>query len=86
MTRDDINAFADDFFPDEDIVAADGLDEAFLGIAGDMEPPVSVYSSNKCVDIFVGQGMTRDEAVEYFQYNVMGALGEGYPLFIETPE
>ena len=86
MTRDDIDAFADDFFPDEDILLADGLDEAFLGIAGDLDPPVSVYSSGKCIDIFVSQGMTRDEAVEYFQFNVIGARGEGYPLFIETPE
>lgn len=86
MTRDDIDAFADDFFPDEDILLADGLDEAFLGVAADLDPPVAVYSSGKCIDIFVSQGMTRDEAVEYFQFNVSGALGEGYPLFIETPE
>ena len=30
--------------------------------------------------------MKPDEAEEYFWINVAGARGEGYPIFISTPE
>lgn len=86
MDRDEIEAFVGDVAPDEDIILADGLDEAFLGLAPEMEPPIAVYSETKAIEILSKQGMSRDEAVEYFQYNVVGSLFEGSPMFIETPE
>ena len=87
MTRDEIEAFIEGELPDQDVLLADGLDEAFLGLASDDDPPVAVYSIQKSIEIFKSQGMNRAEAWENFQINVQRALGsEDYPLFIDTPE
>tara|TARA_R110000824_G_scaffold264523_1_gene453354 strand:- start:483 stop:764 length:282 start_codon:yes stop_codon:yes gene_type:complete len=60
---------------------------AFLGLVGD-ECPKAVYSEEKVIEVFVKRdGMTWDEAVEFFDFNVKGAyVGEQTPLFIETFE
>ena len=87
MTRDDIEGFVEETIPDQGILLADGLDDAFLGISSDADPPIAVYSAQKCIEIFKGQGMKYEEASEYFYYNVVGAyVGEQTPLFIDTPE
>lgn len=87
MTREEIEAFIEGELPDQDVVLADGLDEAFLGLASDDDPPVAVYSIQKSIEVFKSQGMNRAEAWENFQINVQRALGgEDYPLFIDTPE
>ena len=85
MDRDDIDNFADAVAPDEDIVVPDGMDEAFLGISTEEEPPRAIYSIEKCISI-LRKDMSADEADEYFWFNVAGAKGEGYPLYISTPE
>ena len=87
MTREDIEAFIEGELPDQDVLLADGLDDAFLGLASDDDPPVAVYSIQKSIEIFKSQGMNRAEEWENFRINVQRALGsEDYPLFIETPE
>lgn len=45
---------------------------------------VAVYSYSKCLDVFVKRdGMSYDEAIEYMDYNVLGAyLGENMPVFL----
>ena len=87
MTREDIENFVEGELPGQDVVLADGLDEAFLGLASDDDPPVAVYSIQKSIEAFKSQGMTRDEAVEHFEVNTLSARrGEDYPLFIDTPE
>lgn len=87
MTREDIEAFIEGELPDQDVLLADGLDDAFLGLASDDDPPVAVYSIQKSIEIFKSQGMNRAEAWENFRINVQRALGsEDYPLFIDTPE
>ena len=87
MTRDEIEAFIEGELPDQDVLLADGLDEAFLGLASDDDPPVAVYSIQKSIDALKARGMNRAEAVDYFNFNVLPARqGEDYPLFIDTPE
>lgn len=85
MDRDDIDNFADAVAPNEDIVVPDGLDEAFLGIITEEDPPRAVYSIEKCVAI-LRKDMSAEDAEEYFWYNVAGAGGAGFPLYISTPE
>lgn len=85
MDRDDIDNFADAVAPNEDITVPDGLDEAFLGISTEEEPPRAVYSIDKCIEI-LSKDMPAEEAEEYFWYNVAGAGGSGYPLYISTPD
>jgi hypothetical protein len=43
-----------------------------------------IYSVRKCLDIFVSKGMTEEDAIEYFDYNVSGAyMGEQTPIWCE---
>ena len=41
-----------------------------------------VYSTNKIIDI-LSEDMTREEAVEFYEYNILGAyMGEMTPIYV----
>lgn len=69
----------------EDALLADGFEEALIGVsyrAG--QPAVACYDYNNCIEILMEQGMSDDEALEYFEYNVLGAwVGESTPVFVD---
>lgn len=67
----------------EGLLFADGFDEAILGVAEriGMEAVVA-YSTPKIIEILARE-MTEDEAVEFFEFNILGAyVGERTPVFI----
>jgi hypothetical protein len=67
----------------EGLLFADGFDEAIIGVAEriGMEPVVA-YDTNKIIEI-LSREMTEDEAVEYFEFNILGAyMGERTPVFV----
>lgn len=67
----------------EGLLFADGFDEAILGVAEriGMEAVVA-YSTPKIIEI-LSRDMTEDEAVEYFEFNILGAyVGERTPIFV----
>jgi hypothetical protein len=67
----------------EGLLFADGFDEAIIGVAEriGMEPVVA-YDANKIIEI-LSREMTEDEAVEYFEFNILGAyMGERTPVFV----
>ena len=69
----------------DDILLADGFEEAFLGVSECYGlKPRACYNSSKCLDILVERdGMTLEEANEYFSFNVVGAYaGEYTPAFV----
>lgn len=60
---------------------ADGFDQAVIGHTN-KHPYVAVYDSEKCIAILIESGMTTEDAVEYFEYNVLGSyMGENSPVF-----
>lgn len=64
-------------------MAADGLEEALIGYVErfGMEP-VALYDRDKCLEIFMKDGLTEEEAIEHFEFNVRGAwVGETTPAF-----
>ena len=65
-------------------VTADGFEEAFIAYGFRFSHPVAIYDVEKCLSILqLRDGMTEDEAVEYFDYNVQGSyVGESTPVFI----
>ena len=71
---------------DENILLADGFDEAIVGYierAGSSNT-IACYDKNKCIEI-LAKDMTHEEAVEYFYFNTVGAyMGEYTPCFITT--
>ena len=67
----------------ENVLIADGFDDAVIGI----EPMTMrvVYDIDKVIEILMDQGMDHDEAVEYYDFNIVGAyVGEQTPLFVNT--
>ena len=69
---------------DEEILTADGFDYALIGVcerAG--QPTIAMYDKDKCINLLIERdGMTEEEAEEYFYFNVVGAwVGEYTPCF-----
>lgn len=69
------------------IAFADGFDAALLGFARRFNDlPVACYDLERCISILMQDGMSHEEAVEYFDFNVIGAwIGETTPVFVEQP-
>ena len=82
-----INIYADDEHK-ENIILADGLDKAFLGLAyrdGEHGAQVAVYGIYSCAHTLESDNKwSFEEAEEYFNYNTRWAyVGEYTPMFIE---
>ena len=64
---------------------ADGFDEAIVGIVRQFNQPTKVvYDYGKCLKILEKRdGMTLEEAIEYMEFNVVGAyVGEDTPAWL----
>ncbi len=78
-------------YPDCEFVKADGYDEAIVGV--DSDSLRLIYDRNKAIEILVKQfrkhvegedeGDLYTDALEYFEFNVEGAKGEGYPIWAD---
>ena len=68
------------------VLLADGFEEAFIGLGRHGPHNMAVYDYEKCVLILMKkEGWTEEEAVEWMEYNVVGAwVGEQTPVFVET--
>jgi hypothetical protein len=80
-----IHAWIAEFNPEA--LTADGFDAAIIGIAERCsQPALVVYDTERCLQILVKGGMSREEAEEYFSFNTLGAwVGEHTPLFLTRP-
>jgi hypothetical protein len=68
-----------EWFPEEDILKADGFDEAIIGI--DSNEMRLIYSVSKCIQILC-RDMNEEEAVEFFDFNVRGSyVGDKTPIW-----
>jgi len=63
---------------------ADGFDDAIIGIGRQFNKTIVVYDESKCLDILIKRdGMTEKEAIEFFEFNVVGAyVGEHTPIYV----
>lgn len=70
------------------MLRADGFDNCCVGVVdGCDQNPVLCYSVDMILSQLEQDGMTREEAQEFFDFNIIGAyMGEGTPLFIRTLE
>ncbi len=85
MTREDLVELTGD----DELLFADGFDDAMLGIVERCgQPPIVVYDANKCVAILMKRdGMTGPEAEEFFSFNTLGAwVGERTPAYLVKPD
>ena len=66
----------------EDLLIADGYNEAIIGVSS---KEIVVYSIQKIVEILMAEGLSDEEALEFFEYNIEGAyMGEKTPIYIWT--
>ena len=76
--------FIEDNYPNA--LIADGFDKAIMGIVerSGMNPVV-LYNKNKCINIMIKRdGMTEEEAIEFYYYNIVGShMGDYTPCFAE---
>lgn len=76
MTREEIS--------NDESIFWDGCDDAVIGITPDGKV---VYSIEKLWEVFIAQGMSDVEAVEWVDYNILGAyVGEYTPIHVYTNE
>lgn len=67
-------------FEEEEFLFADGFDDAIIGCCENTYRVI--YSCAKCIEILMQEGMTDEDALEYFYYNVSGAyVGEKTPIW-----
>lgn len=82
MKKMTIKEFIEEFAPDG-VMLADGLDPAFMGIAGVNETDVAVYDEVECINVLRRDGMSGSEAREYLDFNVKGSYtGKETPIYV----
>lgn len=72
-----------------DALFADGYDDALVGIARRCgQPDLAVYDYNLGVKVLMERdGMTWEEAVEFIEYNTVGAwFGPNTPIWLVRPD
>lgn len=68
-----------EWFPEEDILKADGFDDAIIGI--ETNEMRLIYSVSKCIQILC-RDMNEEDAVEFFDFNVRGSyVGDKTPIW-----
>lgn len=85
LNREEIEAaFVD--MDEPDVLLMDGFDKAFIGYSqrNNNEPLLAVYSRSLMIDVLVERdGMTSEEAMEYIDFNCVGAwVGENTPIIV----
>jgi hypothetical protein len=82
---DKILAWIDETF--EVIVYPTGFEDCIVGVGERFGgPPVAVLDLEKMLTRLEKDGMTRDEALEYFEFNILGAhIGEENPVYLHVP-
>jgi len=67
-------------YPEDDFMIATGFDDAVIGV--DEFSMRIIYSMQKCIDILMQEGMSEEDAEDYFDYNVAGAyIGDKTPIW-----
>jgi len=75
-----------DYYPEEEFLLADGFDDCVIGVYYDKLNSVHklVYSTTKCLNKLIEDGMSELDAREYFDYNVEGAyIGTKTPIWVD---
>lgn len=67
---------------EEECLTADGFDEALVGCTYGANV-VAVYDINKMIEVLILEGLEYDDAVEFIEYNIVGAyLGDKTPQYV----
>lgn len=68
------------YYPDETFLKVDGFDDCIVGL--ETKTMRLIYSWELIVESLVLQGMSAEEAMEYFDFNIESAyMGEKTPIY-----
>jgi len=71
-------------YPDETFLYPTGFEDCVVGV--EMDNLILVMDANKIIDKLINEDeMTEIEAQEFFDYNIAGSKGEGFPIYIYIP-
>jgi hypothetical protein len=71
-----------DTFPKGTFTIVEGFDSAVIGL--EEYSLRLIYSSSKCIEILVDDGMELNDAIDYFEYNLKNMyLGEKTPIWCD---
>ena len=75
-----------DYHPELLLLEPAEFDVAIMGIAERADGQMAVaYDAAECIRVLERQGMSHEDAEEFFQFNTAGAyVGEHTPVFIHT--
>jgi len=78
LTRDFIDEIA------EGAIVLDGFDDCIVGVTEEFGSNIRIlYSVKKIIDKMVSEGMTEEEAMEFYSFNIIGGyFGEQNPIFL----
>jgi hypothetical protein len=73
---------------DEEVILFDGYEEALVGygytFASNGHLVVAIYDYNKCLECLLKQGMSEEDAIEWFETNTLGCYaGKNQPVFMK---
>ena len=69
-------------YEEEEFLLADGFNDAIIGV--EESSLRLIYSISKCIDILMSENMSREDAIEYFEFNVSGAfVGDRTPIWCD---
>ena len=75
-----LDRILEDYY-EEELLIADGFDDAIIGIATDFTELRLIYSVTKCLEI-LKIDMSDEDAFEHFTYNVSGGyVGDKTPIW-----
>lgn len=82
LSREQINEYLEQI--DESALLIDGADAALLGFTNRVNSPLlAVYDYDKLVNVFIDDGMSYEDAVEWVDFNIVGAwLGDQTPIIV----
>jgi hypothetical protein len=69
-----------EMFPDETLIVCDGFDDCVIGVS--FETNRLIYSVDKMIAKLIAGGMSEDDAVEYFEFNIAGGFFDGCPIWM----
>ena len=71
---------------EDELLLADGFDEAIVGVTYSYSSNKLIYDYDKCIEILT-RDMSEEDAIEHMSFNVTGAyVGEHTPIFIKLVE
>ena len=69
-----------EYFPEVEFLKADGFDAAVIGFEESSER--LIYSMSKIIAILIEDGMTEEDAIDYYYYNISGSyVGPNTPIY-----